>query len=52
MICCERGVYYKDIPTNVEEALKEQDFRPRVVKFTDSGTYLITDGVKRRSWYM
>ena len=52
VICCERGVYYKDIPTNVEEALKDQDFRPRVVKFTDSGTYLITDGIKKRSWYM
>ncbi len=50
--CCDRGVYYKDIPTNVETALKEQDFRPKVVKFTDSGTYLITDGDKQRSWYM
>lgn len=52
VICCDRGVYYKDIPTNVEEAIKDQDFRPRVVKFTDSGTYLITDGEKKRSWYM
>lgn len=52
VVCCSRGVYYKDIPTNVEEALKDQDFHPAVVKFTDSGTYLITDGVKQRSWYM
>ena len=52
VICCDGGVYYKDIPTNVETALKEQDFHPKVVKFTDSGTYLITDGDKKRAWYM
>ena len=33
-------------------SLKEQDFHPKVVKFTDSGTYLITDGDKKRAWYM
>lgn len=52
VVCCSKGVYYKDIPTNLEEALKDQDFNPAVVKFTDSGTYLITDGKKKRSWYM
>ena len=52
VICCDGGVYYQNIPSNVEEAIKEQDFRPRVVKYTDSGTYLITDGDKLRSWYM
>ncbi len=52
VVCCENGVYYQNIPTNVEEAIKEQKFRPRFVKYTDSGTYLITDGDKRRSWYM
>ena len=44
--------YYKDIPTKVEEGIKKQEFRPKVVKFTDSGTYLITDGDKRRGYYM
>lgn len=52
VICCENGVYYQNIPSNVEEAIKEQKFRPRFVKYTDSGTYLITDGDKLRSWYM
>ena len=52
IVCCDGGVYYKDIPTNVETAIKEQDFHPQIVKFTDSGTYLITDGDKQRSWYM
>ena len=52
VVCCDGGVYYKDIPTNVETAIKEQDFHPQIVKFTDSGTYLITDGDKQRSWYM
>jgi len=52
VICCDRGIYYKDIPTKVEEGIKKQDFRPKFVKFTDSGTYLITDGDKRRGYYM
>ncbi len=52
VICCDRGVYYKEIPTNLETALKEQSFRIKVVKYTDSGTYLITDGEKKRAWYM
>ena len=52
VICCDRGIYYKDIPTKVEEGIKKQDYRPKVVKFTDSGTYLITDGDKRRGYYM
>lgn len=52
VVCCERGVYYKNIPTKVETGIKDQDFKIRVVKYTDSGTYLITDGERRRSYYM
>lgn len=44
VVCCKNGVYYEGIPSNVEEKLKELDYIPRIVKYTDSGTYLITDG--------
>lgn len=52
IVCCSRGVYYKDIPNNIETAMKKQSFRIKYAKYTDSGTYLITDGDKRRAWYM
>jgi hypothetical protein len=52
IVCCSRGVYYKDIPNNIETAMKKQSFRIKHAKYTDSGTYLITDGDKRRAWYM
>lgn len=52
VICCEGGCYYNNIPTNVEKKIKEVTFVPKVVKFTDSGTILITDGEKRNSYYM
>jgi hypothetical protein len=32
--------------------MKKQSFRIKHAKYTDSGTYLITDGDKRRAWYM
>lgn len=44
VVCCKNGVYYEGIPSNVEEKLKELDYIPRIVKYTDGGTYLITDG--------
>ncbi len=52
VVCCERGCYYSNIPTNVEKKIKELSFKPKVVKFTDSGTFLITDGEKNYSCYM
>lgn len=47
VICCERGVYYDRIPEKVKA--KIQDFinangAIQVIKFTDSGTCLITNG--------
>ena len=43
VVVCERGVFYSNIPTNLEVALKSITFRPDKVVFTDSGTYLITN---------
>ena len=44
IICCERGIWLKDAPSPVYEALKTINFKPYIVKFHDSGHYIITDG--------
>lgn len=44
IVCCENGVYLKNVPQKVYNALKTIKFKPYFVKFHDSGHYLITDG--------
>jgi hypothetical protein len=47
IVCCERGVYYENIPTNVAEGIKNclnAGWIPAHVSFTDSGTYFISNG--------
>ena len=41
-VVCQNGIYYDNIPLNLEMELKSVDFHPDHVTFTDSGTYLIT----------
>jgi hypothetical protein len=41
-VVCQNGIYYDNIPSNVEEKLKSIDFHPDHVAYTDSGTFLIT----------
>lgn len=41
-VVCKNGVYYHNIPTSVEERLKTCTDRPDHIRFTDSGTFLIT----------
>lgn len=41
-VVCQNGIYYDNIPSNLEAKLKSIDFHPDHVAFTDSGTYLIT----------
>lgn len=41
-VVCHNGIYYDNIPSNLEVELKSVDFHPDHVIFTDSGTYLIT----------
>ena len=43
IVVCENGIFYSNIPTNLEVKLKSINFRPDKVVFTDSGTYLITN---------
>lgn len=40
--CCERGVYYRNLPSNVEQAIHEYHRTPSIIKFTDAGRYAIT----------
>lgn len=52
IFCCERGVYYSNIPTILETKLKSLSWKPKVVKFTDYGTFIITDGENTYSYQM
>jgi len=55
VVCCRNGVYFKNVPKSVVDALIEfnnSGMRPKVVKFTDSGTYLITDGESSYTYSM
>lgn len=55
VVCCNKGVCFNNVPKSVADALVEfveLGSIPRVVKFTDSGTYLITDGKSIFSYWM
>ena len=54
VICANRGIYYHNIPTKVLEKIKEmaEERVVKVVKFTDDGTSLVTDGDKLYKYYM
>lgn len=52
IVCCEMGIYYGNIPKNIVERIKKLTFNPKIVKYTDSGTCLFTDGEKKNDYYM
>lgn len=54
VICADRGVYYHNIPTKVLEKIKEMASTKiiKVLKFTDDGTVLLTDGESSFKYYM
>ena len=43
VVICQNGIFYNNIPTNLEVKLKSISFKPDKITFTDSGTYLITN---------
>lgn len=43
VVVCKKGIYYHNIPTTLEMAMKSLNFWPDKVVFTDAGTYLITN---------
>lgn len=40
---CRQGIYYENIPSILEENLKDLHFKPDNIKFTDSGYYCISN---------
>lgn len=54
VVCCNGGCYFKDIPTKVFEKIEyaAKQWKIKYVKFTDSGTVLITDGVSKYTFYL
>lgn len=52
LVCCERGVYLRNVPSTLVDELSKLKFVPRVIKFTDSGLYLITDGKSEYDFLM
>lgn len=51
-VVCQNGIYYSNIPSNLEEKLKNLDYHPDHVTYTDSGTFLITTESGRYSYHM
>lgn len=52
LVTCSNGIFYVNVPSGVIEKLKAQDFTPKVIRFTDSGTYIAFDGEGGKAWYM
>lgn len=52
LVCCERGVFYENVPTKVVEVIQQLPGIPRIVKFTDSGTCLVTDGKSQCTFWL
>lgn len=52
VVCCDGGVYYKNAPKKLIERLNIVNFLPKVIKFTDNGLLLITDGDKQFDYFL
>lgn len=55
VVCCAKGIYFKGVPKGVVDRILDMcndGYYPQVVKFTDSGTCLITDGDRHYQYYM
>lgn len=51
VLCCDRGVYFKSIPSSAADILKKVDYIPRYVKVTSYGRYFISDGNTRSCYW-
>ena len=51
-VVCQKGIYYQNIPSNLEQKLKSIDYHPDHVVFTDAGTFLITTEKGRYNYHM
>lgn len=52
LVTCAKGIFYVNVPSNVIDRLKQQNFTPTLIRYTDSGTYMAFDGEGGSAWYM
>lgn len=52
IVACSRGILFWDVPENVINSLKTKNITPRVVRYTDSGTYMAFDVSGAKAYYM
>lgn len=52
IVTCEKGALFWDVPTKVIEQLKSSSGTPKVIRFTDSGTFMAVDGAGFKAYYM
>lgn len=49
---CVDGLLFWDVPLSIVEKISNQDAKPKVVRFTDSGTFIALDGESLAAYYM
>lgn len=42
VVCCEKGVYYKNLPINIVQEIQRLTWIPSDIKFTNTGLYIIS----------
>lgn len=52
ILCCERGIVGSLVPSSVIDVIKEMSYMPKVIKFSQSGHYLITNGDSAYYYWM
>lgn len=52
LVTCTKGIFYVNVPSNVIDRLKKQNFTPTVIRYTDSGTFVAFDGKGGNAFYM
>lgn len=52
IVTCSRGLLFWDVPNKVIESLKNKNLTPRVVRFTDSGTYMAFGEDGKNAYFM
>lgn len=52
MVTCSKGILFWDVPDKIIESLENKSLSPRVVRFTDSGTYMAFGEDGQNAYYM
>ena len=51
-VTCSKGALFWDVPTRVVEKLQMYSGSPKVIRFTDSGTFIAVDGENLKACFM